>query len=166
MDAGYRVGARNTSDCNWGPRYVTLRGCVGSGADHLPRFIDLETDYGVVPDPELVCYETFRGVLLAISDVFEVDTVLALPFCLTDFWPWEVEDDRACLDMAWISYVGPRFAHLVTPPPTAIVEHRPDGGLLMAATSDTFDVDNPAHMSVARDIVAGAAALRVTSKGR
>jgi hypothetical protein len=57
----------------------------------------------------------------------------------------------------WISYIGPRYAHLVTPPQSAVVERRPDGGLLMAATDETFVTANPAHLAAARDIEAAVA---------
>ena len=43
-----------------------------------------------------------------------------------------------------------------------MVERRPNGGLLMAATDATFDVDNPAHMAVARDIERAGAPLSGT----
>ena len=52
-----------------------------------------------------------------------------------------------------MSYVAPRFAPLITPPPSAIVERTAQGGLLMAATAETFRVDNPAHLAAARDIL-------------
>jgi hypothetical protein len=42
---------------------------------------------------------------------------------------------------------------LITPPPSAIVERTAEGGLLMAATEETFRVDNPVHLAAARDIL-------------
>ena len=63
------------------------------------------------------------------------------------------------LRLAWISYVSPRFAPLVSPPSTAITEYRPDGGLLMAATDETFQTANPKHLAVAQDILAAVASL-------
>ena len=50
-------------------------------------------------------------------------------------------------------YVSPRFAPLITPPPSAINERTAQGGLLMSATEETFRVDNPAHLAVAHDIL-------------
>jgi hypothetical protein len=47
----------------------------------------------------------------------------------------------------------PRFASMITPPPSAIAERTALGGLLMSATEETFRVDNPAHLAVARDIL-------------
>ncbi len=54
-------------------------------------------------------------------------------------------------------YLSPRFAPLVTPPRSAIVEHTAQGGLLMAATDGTFAVDKPAHLAVANDMLASLA---------
>ncbi len=42
----------------------------------------------------------------------------------------------------------------MTPPPGVVVERRPDGGLLMAATTETFALANPAHLAAARAIQA------------
>jgi len=59
--------------------------------------------------------------------------------------------------MAWMSYLSARFAPLVVPPRSAIVEHPQGGGLLMIATEERFDVANPAHLGVAREIEAALA---------
>ena len=40
----------------------------------------------------------------------------------------------------------------MTPPPGVVVERRPDGGLLLAATTDTFSTADPAHLLAARAI--------------
>ncbi|MGB6325808.1 MAG: hypothetical protein WBG11_08545 [Methylocella sp.] len=52
-----------------------------------------------------------------------------------------------------MSYVSPRFAPLITPPPSAAAERTAQGGLLMSATEETFRVDNPAHLVAAHDIL-------------
>ncbi len=63
-----------------------------------------------------------------------------------------VWDASRNLRLAWMSYVSPRFAPLIAPP-SAIVERTAQGGLLMAATEETFRVDNPAHLAAAGDIL-------------
>jgi hypothetical protein len=62
--------------------------------------------------------------------------------------------------LEWVTYLAPRFAPLVTPPASAIVEYLPDGGLLMIATEERFSIDNPAHIAVARDIEAALAPVK------
>ena len=44
-------------------------------------------------------------------------------------------------------------------PPSASAEHLPNGGLLVLATKDTFDVDNPRHVAGAEEIAAALAKL-------
>lgn len=61
---------------------------------------------------------------------------------------------RPFFGMAWVSYLSPRFAPMVTPAASAITEHLPDGGLLTTATKERFDVDNPNHVAAARAIAA------------
>ena len=60
----------------------------------------------------------------------------------------------------WIQYLCPWLASLVTPlPAPVLVEHLPNGGLLMSATAETFDIENPSHMAAARSIAAAIAPL-------
>lgn len=80
----------------------------------------------------------------------------AYPAELMNYWRRSVAPHYR---LGWISYVGPRFAPLITPPATAIVERQSDGGLLMAATDETFVTSNPAHLAVANDILAAVAPL-------
>ena len=59
----------------------------------------------------------------------------------------------------WIQYLNPWLARKITPLSTAPSEHLPNGGLLMTATTETFDVDNPAHLKSAQDMAAAMAPL-------
>ena len=90
-----------------------------------------------------------------MAETFDVTQVFVYTRTLSDLWGRPGRKGRQ-IPLAWISYVAPRFAHLVTPPPRALVERRPDGGLLMA-TDETFRTDDPAHLAVARDIEAALA---------
>jgi hypothetical protein len=53
-----------------------------------------------------------------------------------------------------MTYLAPQYASRITPPPTAIVEPFPGGGLLLLATEERFSMDNPAHLAVADAIQA------------
>ena len=57
-----------------------------------------------------------------------------------------------------MTYLAAPFAAKIAPPHSAICE-QVDGGLLMTATEETFQVDNPAHVAVARDIDAAMAPI-------
>ncbi|MHB8885271.1 MAG: Imm52 family immunity protein [Methylovirgula sp.] len=154
---GYQWLARNTADVNWGPRYFSAHMCAGSPSKWGSNTIGMGTDYGVVPDPDVVTYKIFRGALLALAETFEATIGSAYPTSLIDLWPKENRRGQLTLKFAWISYVAPLFAPLITPPASAIVERRPDGGLLMAATDETFVSTNPVHLAVAREIEAAVA---------
>jgi len=59
--------------------------------------------------------------------------------------------------MAWMTYLSPRFAPMVTPLRSAIVDRTPRGGIVMTATEERFDFTNPAHLAAAREIEAALA---------
>lgn len=140
------------------PQLFELNMSAGSDWQNVVVF---GTDYWSVPDPSVVTYQIFRAGLLIIADKFDVERSWAYPIKLLDYRQ-RPSNPYPPFHIAWISYCAPRIADLVQPPSTAIVERRPDGGLLMAATDETFDVDNPAHMAVARDIEAAVAPLNCT----
>jgi immunity protein 52 of polymorphic toxin system len=135
-------------------RVIKLNLFAGSDNPYDSNSIILRTDACAVPDPSLVTYRIFRGALLAMAETFEASDASA------------GSSDARDLDLAWISYVAPRFAYLVTPPASAIVEHRPDGGILMAATDEPFVTANPAHLTVARDIHASLEAFNAVPRTR
>ena len=139
------------------PRSRSLRISMFAGNDNIyhDNHAEISTDPFAIPDADIVSYRTFRIAILALAEVFDVTQAVASPDDLTDLGP--SGRPKGSMPLAWISYVAPRFAHLVTPPPRALVEQRPDGGLLMAATAETFRTDDPAHLAVARDIEAALA---------
>lgn len=114
--------------------------------------LTFETSDLAVPDPSSVTYSLFRAALLAIIDIWKPDDCLVMSPQLFDF----IDLDRHFRD-PWMQYLSKPFADLITPPSNVHVERFSDGGLLMTATTDTFNVDNPAHLAGARAI--GAATL-------
>ena len=110
----------------------------------------LSTGSGVIPDPAAITYRIFKSALLAMVDAWEPVDCVALPHELLEFGTSKAYHFRD----VWMQYLSAPLARLITPPATAVVDHLPDGGLLMSATTETFRVDNPAHLAVARDIAA------------
>jgi len=96
----------------------------------------------------IIAYPAFKAALLALVESFHATHCSAYPMQIMDFW-----DPKRHLRIGWMSYVSPRFAPLITPPPSAIAERTAQGGLLMSATQDTFRADNPAHLAAAHDIL-------------
>ena len=129
---------------------------AGSYSPWLSNNVDMTAASVGTPGPKILSYSLFEGAILAMAEAFSATRAYVYPERLSDFWT-KKPSWHPRLPLAWISYIAPRFTHLVTPPSSAIVEHRPDGGLLMAATDEPFDVDNLRHMAVAREIQAAVA---------
>lgn len=155
-DTGYRFNVKSDI-AGRGPRVFDFNMNAG---DSWFNCVTFGTEFFSEPDPALLRYDLFKPALLAIAEAFAVQRAYAYPRALSELWP--PPGAPSGFPIAWISYVGWRAAPLVTPPPTALVERRPDGGLLMAATVETFDVANPAHMAGARDIERAVAPLNGT----
>jgi hypothetical protein len=132
------------------PRSLRIGVQAGSWvrSEFFSNFAEISTAYNMTPDPGIVAYPAFKAALLALVESFDATYCSAYPMQIMDFW-----DPSRNLRIAWMSYVSPRFAPLIAPPPSAIVERTTQGGLLMAATAETFSVDNPTHLAVARDIL-------------
>jgi hypothetical protein len=137
-------------------RSFTLSAWAGSTFPRPFRnSVTLDTGSGAIPDPSIVTYKIFKAALLAIVEAWEPLRCAAYPHTILNY----VDKDSYFCE-SWIQYLCPWLAELIVPPPSAIVEHLPGGGLLMSATTETFDVANPAHMAAARDMSAAMAPLR------
>jgi hypothetical protein len=146
---GYWATVTNTMNKSHS-RSISLHVKAGSWVnnEYFCNSAEIKTGNRVVPDPAIIAYPAFKAALLALVESFDVTYCSAYPQQITNFW-----DPSNHLRIAWMSYVSPRFAPLITPPPIAIAERTAQGGLLMSATAETFRVDNPAHLAAARDIL-------------
>ena len=142
-DSGYRFNAKSDI-AGGGPRVFEL---MMKGGDSWYNVVTFGTSFFHEPDPALLRYDLFRAALLAIAEVFEAGHARAYSSALMDFWA--EGEASSSFPVSWLSYVGPHLAPQVTPPAGVIVERRPNGGVLIAATTDLFDTDNPAHMAAA-----------------
>ncbi|MGO8848025.1 MAG: Imm52 family immunity protein [Methylocella sp.] len=121
----------------------------------FPNEITFSTGFDFVPDPAVTTYKIFRPTLLAMVDAWDPVCAMSCPDPLLTQAP-----SNTYFHQTWIQYLCPWLASLVTPPHApVIVERLPNGGLLMSATRETFDIENPAHMAAARDIAAAIAPL-------
>ncbi|MGA3304183.1 MAG: Imm52 family immunity protein [Methylovirgula sp.] len=105
-------------------------------------------------DPSSLTYEIFRPVLRAIVATWAPEDCIVMPRPLLDL----IDLDRHFRD-PWMQYLSKPFADLITPPEDVLTERFADGGLLMIATTDTFDVDNRNHVAGAHAIGAATAPL-------
>ena len=106
------------------------------------------------PDADVVSYRVFRAALLAIVDAWEPVRAGAYSQQLIQLYA-----SNSFFPAAWIQYLCPWLAEKITPPSTVLSEYLPNGGLLMSATTETFDVDNLAHLKAAQDMAAAMAPL-------
>jgi hypothetical protein len=129
---------------------------VGETApEPFPNAVTLTTSaWKTAPDPRIIHYAVFRSALLAIVDAWEPVHSGAYSQQLIQRFGGDTY-----FSPAWIQYLCPWLAEKIAPPPSVIAEHLPNGGLLMSATTETFDVDNPAHLAAARDMAAAMAPL-------
>ncbi|MGH6839447.1 MAG: Imm52 family immunity protein [Methylocella sp.] len=151
---GYSFGALTRAQAP--DRSFSLRVHAGSTyPDAFPNNIKFYTRLGCIPDPAVITYEIFKPALLAIVEAWDPVCAMSCPDALFKLVP-----GNTYFHESWIQYLCPWLASLVTPPPAqVIVERLPNGGLLMSATTQTFDVSNPAHMAAARDMAAAIAPL-------
>ena len=151
--AGYWFGALTEGQPP--SRDFAVRCHAGSSIKSPPgNDVILEQSTMVQPAPELHSYRIFRAALLAIVDAWEPTSVEAN--CL-----WLVQRKKYDLPFrpAWMRYLCSDLARQANPPASAMVEHLPNGGILLSATDQTFDVDNPQHVAVAEEIAAALAPL-------
>jgi len=142
-----------------GPRMVSLmfRCAATFFADFPSNSVRLSTDDSALQDADIFSPETFRRAVLAIAAAWEPSWCEVGSNETRDLSPSIQETGTPKVRLAWMTYLTPRFARLVTPPKSAIVDRTPEGGLLMIATADRFNVANPQHMKVAREIEAALA---------
>jgi hypothetical protein len=106
------------------------------------------------PDADVVSYRIFRAALLAIVEAWDPVHARATSHPLNETYGGGIY-----FGPAWMKYLCPWLAEMITPPSTVLAERLPNGGLLMSAATETFDVDNPAHMAAAHDMAAAMAPL-------
>ena len=138
---------------------VSLGGSAGerpSGGSGVTAFTNrMRSEVGPKPDPSLTTYPLWRAVLLLLAETWEASWTRASPGDINAAW----SGAGGYFKCAWMSYVSPRFAPLVAPPAGVVAERRPNGGLFMAATADTFRTADPQHLAAARAIEAALAPM-------
>jgi hypothetical protein len=120
----------------------------GGGFSMFPWMNSIDLTLGPDPDPSLTTYALWRQALLIVAETWEASWAEAWPADMSNHW------SNRTFHAAWMCYLSPRLARHVMPPSGVIVEQRPNGGLFMAATDETFRLDDPQHMAQARMIEA------------
>jgi hypothetical protein len=129
-------------------RRIHFYGNVGASiyvADH--NGIRTKTPFDTVPDPTIIEYPVFKAILMATVDCWDPFTCGARSSDLSDYY-----EQMGPFHEAWMLYVPPHLAKTVQPPDIPVVESMSNGGLFLAAMTETFKTDNPVHLEAARRI--------------
>ncbi len=156
---GYRFVA--TNQFSRGPHYLVINGQLGGyvTANLLANYVCLATEPLAPHNEGIINFRVFRSVLLALASIWNATWCCAASDDLLQLIPRvDRARHRPRLDGGWLTYLAAPFAAKITPPSSAKCE-RVNGGLLMIATEETFQADNPAHVAVARDIDAALAPI-------
>jgi hypothetical protein len=149
-------------------RHINLR--INAGGKNSSG-IWLETGYWrVAADPDIVTYRIFKSALLAISAFWpspwanayvrrvghvavpiEVGPDGVQAFRIDS--PRQVPTDQSFPEgfhIPWLAYLSAKLAAALKLAPEILTERTPDGGLLMTATTERINPDNPEHLRRAR----------------
>jgi hypothetical protein len=151
---------------NWNDRASNLESIVfhvnagcSYDASYFTNCVSLATEPQPRGTPSRYTYEVLKAIMLAIIDCWDVTYCAAINSDLLYLEPSPAELGRAFFRLAWIAYISPRLASLLRPPPPLMTERLPNGGILMTATTEQFEVDNPDHVAGARGIAVALAPI-------
>jgi hypothetical protein len=153
---GYRFGAFN--DTRKHPRAIEISIHAGNSisANYFVNTASMTTAPLDDANASFINLYVFRAAMAAIASAWDVTWCGAYPMDLLGLRT-KSNALRPTFGLAWMTYISPRFAPMITPPRSAISERLPNGALLMIATEERFETENPAHLAVARDIEAALA---------
>jgi hypothetical protein len=159
LEDGYHVVAM--TELAWGPRRLTIHGNLGgyTAGPLLANNITLSTPKLDSENEAVINFRVFRSVVIGLASIWNATSCTATSSELLQLVPgvdWTRRQPR--FNGGWITYLSAPFAATIAPPHSAICE-QVNGGLLMTATQETFRIDNPAHVAVARDIDAALAPI-------
>lgn len=142
---GYSIWINNTDDEFRNPSALTLQ--ASAGKPRHKNSLDIYTQCGIAPAPQLLQYKNFKDLTLAVAAAFEPDFIDVRPTAL----PSSLDFDHKTyarvppISAGWMVYLSPDLAAQAVVPASLIQEPCPDGGLFLAVTDQTFDVDNAGH---------------------
>lgn len=150
-EMGYSVSAWNGRD---GPDGASLSVHAGTYATYsvYPNTTDLVLGPAGPDNADLICSAVLKPALLSAVSAWEPDYGVVV--CWDYYRRLFGERHWPPFRSGWMTYLAPQYASCITPPPAAIVEPVPGGGLLLLATEERFSMDNPAHLAVADAIQA------------
>lgn len=102
--------------------------------------------------PTWVCVQAFRSNIINVPVTYP-GIVGGYSLERLPMIPSDPTFPVSVFHVPWIAYLSAPLAAGITLPREITTEHTPDGGLLMIATKDRLDPENPEHLQRARLIV-------------
>jgi Immunity protein 52 len=145
-EMGYRVPAWNGLDPPYGASLSVGPGTY-TASRSFPNTIDLGLNRAGPDNTDLINVAVLKPALRSVAMAWEPDYAVVVPWA---YWPQAFGGDGyPQLRSGWMTYLAPQYADQIIPPPAAIVEPMPNGRILLLATEEPFDMENPAHLAVA-----------------
>jgi Immunity protein 52 len=160
-EMGYSVSAWNGRERPYGASLAVRPGAYANYTS-FPNTIDLTLNPSGDGNADLVNSAVLKPVLLSVVSAWEPDYGVVICW---DYWQRLFgERHWPLFRSGWMTYLAPKYASRITPPPAAIVESVRGGGLLLLATTEQFSMDNPAHLAAADAIQAAFDPLQATGR--
>jgi hypothetical protein len=145
-EMGYIVSVWNGRDRPYGASLSVWPGSYGDSRS-LPNRVDLSLKRAGPDNADLISTAVLKPALLSVATAWEPDYAAVVPWT---YWPRSFGDDGyPNLRSGWMTYLAPRYASRLVPPSATIVEPVPNGGMLLLATEEQFDMENSAHLAAA-----------------
>jgi Immunity protein 52 len=145
-ELGYWISAWNGQNPPYGAS-VSVRAGGYTDLRSFPNGIDLRLKRAVPDNVDLISTEVLKPALLGVATAWEPDYAVVASW---EYWSRSFGDGGyPKLRSGWMTYLAPLYANQVVPPLAAITELVENGGMLLLATEEQFDMKNPAHLAVA-----------------
>lgn len=146
--SGYGCGLRNLAGEYPGALEVSIQ----AGGERMPGWVAnvvmMSTDRQQAPDPRLVSYPLVKRIFQVLVETFGATAVTASYFGQRTDPGFSGQFFRP----AWMVYLAADNAARIVPPATVLCQAMEDGGLLMSATEQPFDQNDPDHIAAGRAI--------------
>lgn len=146
-EADFFICADNGLRCTREGAGLVMSGSRSSRPWECPYEMVFQTQRTIDPEQSLIAYPLMYGIVGSFIDLCRPDFVQARPQKLL-----QVLGPAPPFHPGWIVALPPKYAEQIVEPLTSYNERRADGYLIMSATKETFDADNPEHIARARDI--------------
>jgi hypothetical protein len=160
-ELGFRITADNSDDAT--SRSIVLDAHLGctSTRPSLENWVILNVGLYSQTEATIITLPVFVPVLIAMVRACDAGWGRIAPLGAVDFGQPKPKHKPSWAQIwsGWAVYLSAPMAARITPPRSTIVEAVPGGGMLMIATEETFEPDNPEHFRVACDIQAALAPL-------